>query len=451
MVDVEAKDLETTVKDPPKSEPPVAASASAPAALPLAPAPQAVALQVAAPVASGQAVSPAEPVIASPTFTAITKLQKCDDLARLVHAAAFSAASERRSALDSALDELQARYAVTDIDAKTPFGDALRPLRRDAGATTPERALVGALLARGLALEPRAFGSDERVTDALLWIAAATPVDPWPFIDDALGDRADGLWRSVAAALERCDEGAARLTRAQSIVAAAALAESASPVAVIRRNALSPSLRDPLLRRLLESDRMAAAGSGTAVAAGELVAPPRGAVALVVLAVTGILPLLVIGRLFGRFALRIRRPSELRVDAAGVTVHTRTEMLGRTLGERNVHIPLAGLAGAAREVRFPRLALYAGVVALVAGSYLGLRLFIDGLRAGSIEFLALGAALVVAGLVVDYLLTTFGGLARGRCNVLFVPRKGAALALADVDPALADAALLRLAPSSKPP
>lgn len=445
MGDADEKDLETTVKDPPKGEPVAAAppSVAAPPAPVSAPAPT-------APPAT-EPPSKQEPP-ASPTFTAATKLARCDDLARLVHAAAFSAASERRPALDAALDELQTRYAITDVDAKTSFGDALRPLRSTAGATAPERALAGALLARGLALEPRVDGSEDRVTDALLWIASATPIDPWPFVDDALGDRADGLWQSIGGALQRGDEGVARLTRGQAIVGAAALAESRSPVAVARRMALAPSMRDPLLRRLLETDRaVAAASTGTAVAAGELTAPPRSGLALVVLAVTGILPLLVLGRLLGRFALRIRRPAELRVDATGVTVHARTEMLGRTLRERNVHIPLAGLAGAAREVRFPRLALYAGVVALVAGSYLGLRLFIDGLRAGSVEFLALGAALVVAGLVVDYVLSAFGAVGRGRCNVLFVPRKGSALFLADVDPALADAALLRLAPSTAKP
>jgi hypothetical protein len=319
-----------------------------------------------------------------------------------------------------------------------------RALRRDHAATGPERAVLGALLARGVALEPPTEGGEDRVADALLWIAATTPIDPWAFLDAALGDRGAGLWRAVADALIKSDEGTARLPRAQSIVAAHALAGSSSSAAVAQRARVAGALRDPTLRRLLTPSAGPAAPSTAAVASGELVAAPRGPVVLTLLAVTGILPLVVAARLLGRFALRIRRPAELRVGPSGVTVLARTIMLGRTLRERELHIPTAGLARAAREVRFPRLALYAGVGALVVGSYLGLRLFIDGVRAGSPEFLAIGVVLVVAGLAIDYALSHVGVAAKGRCRVLFVPRKGGAVAVADVDPVLADAALHRL-------
>ncbi len=375
----------------------------------------------------------------------IARHPKGDALARLVHAAAFSAASERRPALDEGLDELSQRFGIAPGDGQTSFGDVLRALRRDHAATGPERALLGALLARGVALEPPSEGGEERVADALLWIAATTPVDPWPSLDAALGDRAAPLWRAVADALVKHDDGAARLSRAQSIVGALALATSTSTAADGQRARAATALRDPTLKRLLEGS--AAAGrpaASSAVASGELVAAPRGPVALLLLTVTGILLLVVLFRLLGRFALRIRRPAELRVTSGGVTVVTRTEMLGRTLRERELHIPAGSLARAAREVRFPRLPLYAGVAALVIGSYLGLRLFIDGLRAGSPEFLALGAALVLLGLGVDYALSHVGLAAKGRCQVLFLPRRGGALVVSDVDPALADAALLRL-------
>lgn len=382
---------------------------------------------------------------ASGPLAEIARHPKGDDLARLVHAAAFSAASERRAALDEGLDELSQRFGLGDDDAQTSFGDVRRALRRDHAATGPERTMLGALLARGVALEPPAEGGEDRVADALLWIASTTPVDPWPTLDAALGERAAPLWRAVADALVKSDEGAARLSRAQSIVATLALATSTASAAVAHRARAATALRDPTLKRLLEAPAPGGLRPAVAaVASGELVAAPRGPLALVLLAVTGILPLLVVARLLGRFALRIRRPAELRVTPSGVTVVTRTEMLGRTLRERELHIPLASLARAAREVRFPRLPLYAGVAALVLGSYLGLRLFIDGVRAGSPEFLAVGAALVVLGLGVDYALSHVGTAAKGRCRVLLLPRKGGAVVMADVDPSLADAALLRL-------
>jgi hypothetical protein len=295
-----------------------------------------------------------------------------------------------------------------------------------------------------VALDPPRDDGVARVADALLWIAASTPIDAWPAIDEALGDRAARLWSAAAEALERSDAGSARLSRPQQILAAHGLAQSTSPRAATLRASLSASLRDPTLRAILSVRPSAARPRGAAVAAGEIVAPPRSAPALFLLVVTGILPIVALARLVGRFALRIRRPAELVVDHAGVTVKSRTEVLGRTLRQRELHIPTPALARAAREVRFPRAALYAGVASLVVGSYLGLRLFIDGFRAGSLELLGIGAGMVLLGLVVDYALSHVGVAAKGRCRVLFEPRRGDGIAVADVDPDLADAALLRL-------
>jgi len=76
--------------------------------------------------------------------------------------------------------------------------------------------------------------------------------------------------------------------------------------------------------------------------------PPRGPVALVLLGVTGILAAIHVARLVGRFALRYRRPAELVVTRSGVTLRARTELLGRTLKERETHFPVEALARASR-------------------------------------------------------------------------------------------------------
>jgi hypothetical protein len=180
------------------------------------------------------------------------------------------------------------------------------------------------------------------------------------------------------------------------------------------------------------------------VVEGELMAPPRGPAALVLLGITGILAAMHIARLVGRIALRYRRPAELRVTPKGVTVKSHTEILGRTLREREVVIPIEGLARATREVRYPRLGLYAGLFALAAGSYFGASMVIDGVRAGSPELIGIAALLLAAGVGLDFLLEGASGATRGKCRVVLVPRAGAALAVGEVDPALADAALARL-------
>jgi hypothetical protein len=107
-------------------------------------------------------------------------------------------------------------------------------------------------------------------------------------------------------------------------------------------------------------------------------------------------------------------------------------------------IPVESLARATREVRYPRLGLYAGLFALAMGSYFGIKNLIDGLRTVSFEIMGIGALLLAAGVALDLLLEGAGSGMRGKCRVVLVPRRGPALAMGEVDPAAADAALRSL-------
>jgi hypothetical protein len=95
-------------------------------------------------------------------------------------------------------------------------------------------------------------------------------------------------------------------------------------------------------------------------------------------------------------------------------------------------------------VRYPRIALYAGLLALAVGSYVGVSAFVDGVRAASPSLLASGLAIVALGLALDFALSSVAPGARGRCRLLLVPRDGAKLCVAGVDAARADALLARL-------
>jgi hypothetical protein len=210
-------------------------------------------------------------------------------------------------------------------------------------------------------------------------------------------------------------------------------------------------VRDPIVKALLQG--AAAAGDAgaaptsegpSAFVAGELVSPPRNPVSLFLLGATGILAATWAVHLVGRVALRYRRPAELRATAAGVTVKSRTELLGRTLREREVVIPLASLARATREVRYPRLGLYAGLFTLALGSYFGIKNLIDGVLTVSFEIMGIGALLLAGGVVLDLILEGAGSGLRGKCRLVLVPRRGPALAMGEVDPAAADAALRSL-------
>jgi hypothetical protein len=162
-------------------------------------------------------------------------------------------------------------------------------------------------------------------------------------------------------------------------------------------------------------------------------------------AFTGILFVLHAARLFARLALNYRRPAEVTVAGDALRVHWRTEILGRTVRDRDVLVPRTALARAAREVRYPRLALYGGLTALAVGSYLGVSVFVDGVRSASPSLLACGLAIAALGLLLDFALLSVAPSMRGRCSVLFVPRSGKAFFLTGVDRELADAVLLRLA------
>lgn len=210
--------------------------------------------------------------------------------------------------------------------------------------------------------------------------------------------------------------------------------------------------REPALAaRLLPGDKAAPAAGATAAVVGELAPAPRGPVATGLLAFTGILFVLHAARLLGRWLLAYRRPAEITLsEDGGVRVHWRTELLGRTLRDRSVVVPRTGLARATRDVRYPSIALYAGLLALAVGSWVGVAAFVDGVRAASPSLLAWGLAIVALGLAVDFALSSLAPGARGRCRLLVVPRDGSRLCVGDVDTARADAVLARLSTGSAP-
>jgi hypothetical protein len=151
-------------------------------------------------------------------------------------------------------------------------------------------------------------------------------------------------------------------------------------------------------------------------------------------------------RLFGRWALSYRAPAEIAVsEDGGVRVRWRVELLGRTLRDRDVLVPRASLARATREVRFSGAALYAALLSLAVGSYVGVSAFVDGARAASPALLGTGLAIVAASLGLDFVFSCVLPGARGHCRLVVLPRRGPALCVGEIDKARADAFLGTLA------
>jgi hypothetical protein len=367
---------------------------------------------------------------------------RADDLARLVHATAFAAAIAHKPRLSEGLAKTAERFDLSHADAETSFGNVLQALEQD-GAK--HAVLLGTLLARGVALSsPEGPDAERHVAEALLWMATHTGIDAFTALDATLGPRADGLFRALAALVREANAGSAPgLGRAGALVGAAALGSSPSRAARSEARALASETDDRLLQSLLRHSTHAS-DDGSAPVMGELSAAPRNPFVLVLLAVSGLLLVIWIGRLILTLLLRRRRHAELSVSASGVTVAVKTELFGRTIREQRIHYPIEALLYAAREVKYPRLSLYVGLLALALGSYFGISLFIDGARAGSPELLGIGALVVALGVALDFALTALPSIAQGTCRIVIVPRKGAALAVGQLDPAIADGALRRL-------
>ncbi|MEZ4294943.1 MAG: hypothetical protein R3B70_08190 [Polyangiaceae bacterium] len=383
---------------------------------------------------------------------ALTAHARGDDLARLAHTLAFAAFDEKRPVLSDGLGEAMDRLGLTPADMETTAGHAGGALEAGPAARPEGRALLGALLARGVALSPPdGLTAEVHVAEALVWLAAHAGADALPYIDTTLPGRTDGLWRAVADVIERADDGSLpAIGRAGAIIAAAGLAASPAPATTDLARSVAAKAKDPAVRSLLTGPSVPPGPHDppSPVAAGPLsgeMAPgPHDPVALVVLAVTGLLFLARAARLAGRLIIRYRAPAELRVEDSGVTVKTRTELLGRTLRERETHIPRGSLLLVRREMRYPRLPLYAGLFALALGSYFGVSVFVDGVRAGSPDLLGLGALLFAGGVALDFALSHLIPATRGKCRVVVVPRQGRPVTVTDLDPALADAALRKL-------
>jgi hypothetical protein len=371
---------------------------------------------------------------------------EAESLADYVRAVSLAAARARTQSFGSeagALPEVDVAAPAREA-ADTPLGNVLTTLEQGA-RTTEERALLGTLLALGVGRElPGAPETELELASALVWLAAHTPVDPLAALDAALGDKADALWHAVARIAEEPRAAAEDFDLAESLVAAVALAASSSAQAHAAALALAERTTSPLLRTLLAGGPRADADTRLS---GELSPAPHGPVATTLLAVSGILFVLGLARLIGRFALAYRRPARLSVTPRGLELTHRTEMLGRVLRDRATLVPMANLARVTREVRFARTGLYAGLLALVLGSYFGMGLFVDGLRVpgGSFPLLGLAVLVVVLGLLIDFGLSSVADSARGRCRVVVVPRKGGKLCIGELDPDRADAMLASVA------
>ncbi|MCL2724046.1 MAG: hypothetical protein FWD69_06370 [Polyangiaceae bacterium] len=370
-------------------------------------------------------------------FEAVSRSARLADLVAIARAIISEAAKARRTEWN-----FVAKVAAAADDAKlpradveTPFGNALKVLGSGPDDEA-ERALACALAAHAVVGARR--DEDDRTASDVLWLATHSPFDATSLLDRALGADADHLWIAIADRVKRVLVGkGAALRRAEIIVACAALTSATSSRARALSRELVTSTKDPVLVRILTGVE----DIPEVRLEGEVMPVPRGPIATTLLALSGVLFVIHGARLFARLALGYERPAELVVSARGVRLHARTRMLGRTLRDREHVIVRAGLLRVVREVRYPRAAFYAGLLALAFGSWLGVRALMDGVRAASPSLLLAGLAIIALGIAADFVLGSLLPGTRGRCRIAFVPRVGRTLCIGNVDAKRADEAL----------
>jgi hypothetical protein len=379
-------------------------------------------------------------------FDALAKHPRLADLVALVRAVVSAAAETRADDWRAAenVTRLAEERKLTSDDAATELGDPLRVL--EVGPTSKdERVLAHALWGHALAeSRPTTTEEEDKLASKALWLATHTPFDATMLLDRALGDDAADLWAAVADRIRRIDQGTlGDLGRAEALVGAAALAASPSPSAEKHAAILASEVKDTAIARLLR-------GGGhheDAQIDGEVLFAPRGPFATTLLALSGLLFLMHAAMLAAKLALAYKAPGHMIFSERGVRVRWRIEMLGRTLGDREVVVVREGIARIVREARYPRAAFYAGLLALAVGSLVGVRAVADGVRSASPPLLLTGLVIIAIGILLDFALGSVAPGVSGRCRVVLVPKSGASICIAKADAQRADAALAKLAGS----
>jgi hypothetical protein len=300
------------------------------------------------------------------------------------------------------------------------------------------------LLALSARREPDSDAEEQAFVMHLVWLAAHTPVNALPGLDGATPER-EAVFRALALVASDPTRAAADFGRAEALVAAAALGVSAAAAAPAARAQALATSEDLSVRALL-----LAGAADLAPLQGELVVAPLAPAATAVLAFSLLLFAWQGMRLVARFVFAYRRPAVLRLTPRGLELTHQVMLLGKVLRDRSTLVPLANLSRVTRETRYARLGLYAGLIALVLGTYFGMGLFVDGLRVpgGSGALLEMAVAVMIAGLAIDFVLSSVADSSRGRCRLVVEPRLGRRLCVSGVDPASADAMLAGLATGS---
>lgn len=355
--------------------------------------------------------------MAATAESARAALREHPHAAALCHAAAHACwSAAARQDVRVALGSEASPVASTPEDAaKTPYGNIHHILERGA-QDVDEWLLLGAALASWMLEQPQLSATDLR---RCAWLAAYTGCNAWPVL--AL-EAAPELWAEVAA---QVSSWAAPEQLALAVALSGLTSEGISEL----KSSWSDTTPYPTVAACLRAERE------PLPLEGELAPPPRRALWVVVQALSGYLFVRWLARGAARWVLGYRSQAALSLSASGLELRHVVTLLGKRWRERRQVVPLSEIASVERDVRYQGVSLYAGLLALVLGTYVGGGLLIDALRvpSGSPSLLGMGLLLIAGGIALDFALSHWGTYRQGRVQLTVRRHHGRGLRLRELD------------------
>jgi len=372
--------------------------------------------------------------------------------------AAKLADGRARHADTKVIEETAQTVGLDRADAQTEYGNVLSILER--GAEDPaERSIVSAFVAAGVV---RAIEADPSVAkkwaERLAWLGAHAGFDPLAALPEGVEPSVvRPLHRAVAELARQIDLGKVpEAHRAELIVATAALADAvdgpdADPEVAQMVSRLAADLGDPVASRLITARAADAPATvvqtGPAAAAlhGKLSPVPRSPLLTIIFALCGWLLIRGLAILIGDHVLGLKRDARVELAPSGVELRAKVALLGRELRDIHAVFPNDGLSSVARDVRYPSLPVYVGLLALLIGTYAGVSFLSWGVQAASPRLLGYGLLALIAGIVLDLALTSLLPGLRGETRLVIVPTKGRTVCVGRLDLQATDRLLADLA------
>ena len=287
------------------------------------------------------------------------------------------------------------------VDEAVVAGEDVLALLERGPESERQRAVVAALMVKGLRAHLDDPGRLERFARHADWLELSTDYAPYAFVDVVLGEDAGPVWEAVAILPDEA-KSLAGVARRSLRVAALASSDHEVASAMLSRLAADP---DPLVQAVARAHGVAPArdessdeDGGPSVEGRIGRVPPTGLRGVLRL-VTGFAALEWVLRAL-LFAFGVRRSGKLRFVRGGLKLRERVELLGRVVREGEQTFTLAAIASVGRSSRWPALPLVVGALAFALGVIAGGVWLFEGLRSGETVLLlaAAGAILVGGGL-----------------------------------------------------